>query len=281
MKKKRSKIGLKYILVALTIICVAAIALAATEVVSFAPVRKAASVVIIPFQKGINTVGKWMNEKQASFKDVQELSAEVEDLKAKINFLEEENASLTLETAELESLRKLYDTDRDYANYEKIGATVIAKDPGNWYSTFTIDRGSNDGIEVDMNVLGEGGLVGIVTEVGSNWAKVKSIMDDTSNVSAMTITNFDTCIVSGDMTLSDEGLLQFEQMNTNNVILPGERVVTSNISDKYLMGIFIGTITEVNDDTNNLTKTGIIIPAVDFRHISDVLVIKEKKHTAK
>ena len=280
MKKKKTQIQIKYLLIVLTIICVSTIALTVTDVVSMSPVRRAASSVIVPFQKGINSIGTWLYDRKVSFRDVQELSEEVDELKGQILTLKEENTRLALEQSELERLRALYEIDTDYADYEKVAASVISKDPGNWYSTFIIDKGTEDGVEVDMNVISGGGLVGIVTETGAGWATVRSIMDDSSNVSAMTVTNFDTCIVSGNMTLADEGLLEFEQMNTDNTVLPGERIVTSNISDKYIKGIPIGTVSSVVDDSNNLTKTGTIIPAVDFRNIQEVLVIKRLKETA-
>ena len=74
--------------------------------------------------------------------------------------------------------KELYQIDRKYSDYPKIAADVISKDPGNWYSTFVVNRGTADGIAVDMNVLGQGGLVGIVTAVGEHWAEVRSIIDD-------------------------------------------------------------------------------------------------------
>ena len=131
-----------------------------------------------------------------------------------------------------------------------------------------------------MNVIASGGLVGLVTDVGSNWASVRSVIDDSSRVSAMTVTSQETCIVNGDLTLIDDGLLYFNQMNTEKTIEAGEQVVTSNISDKYLPGILIGTISEVQEDSNRLTKTGYILPAVDFSSIREVLVIRELKQTA-
>ena len=75
-----------------------------------------------------------------------------------------------------------------------------------------INRGSNDGIRVDNNVIAGKGLVGIVTEVGSNWATVRSIIDDSSNVSAMTVSTDDICVVEGDLELIDEGKLRFSQL---------------------------------------------------------------------
>ena len=86
---------------------------------------------------------------------------------------------------------------------------MIGKDSGNWFSTFTIDNGSEDGIEVDMNVMAGSGLVGIVVEVGPSWAKVRSIIDDSSNVSGMVLSTSDRCIVSGDLSLMDDGQIRF------------------------------------------------------------------------
>ena len=277
MKRKKNRIKTKSILIALTIVCVSAMLLTMTNIVSFTSVRSAASVLIVPFQKGINSIGSWFNDRGASFRNAEELSAENDELKERIAELEAENVKLIQDQAELLRLRKLYDIDQDYSQYAKVAANVISKDPGNWYSTFIIDKGSSSGIEVDMNVISGGGLVGIVTEVGNSWAKIRSIIDDSSNVSAMTITNFDTCIVSGDLTVSDEGYLAFSRMNTENDVLPGERLVTSNISDKYLEGILIGTIASITSDSNNLTKTGYVIPFVDFRNLQEVLVILETK----
>ena len=275
--KKKFHIKSKHLLVIMTFICISAIALTVTKTVSIAPVREAAGMLIVPFQNGINAVGDWLSEKQTGFQNVQKLAEENSRLQALVEQLTEANSILSQNQEELKRLRELYELDGDYPEYEKVAAQVISKDPGNWYSTFIINRGSDDGIAVDMNVITAGGLVGIVTEVGKDWATVRSIIDDASNVSAMTVTTSDTCIVSGDLRLLDEGKLAFDQMNTDNVISAGEKIVTSNISDKYLKGILIGYVDEVTEDSNHLTKTGYLIPAVDFQHIQEVFVIKELK----
>ena len=278
-KKNKFRITNKNTLIILTIICISAIALTASNVVSISPIKDAASFIILPFQKGVNAIGGYFADMAAGFESSQEKDRKIEELEEQVALLEEQNTLLAQDSNELERLRALYDTDTSYSQYEKIPANVISKDPGNWYSGFTIDKGSNDGIEVDMNVIASGGLVGLVTDVGSNWASVRSIIDDSSRVSAMTIASLETCIVNGDLTLIDDGLLYFNQMNTEKAIEVGEQVVTSNISDKYLPGILIGTISEVQEDSNRLTKTGYILPAVDFSSIREVLVIRELKQT--
>ena len=278
-KKKKFQMKSKHLLVLMTFLCISAILLTFTQVVSVAPLREAASRIIVPFQNGINQVGTWMSGKLDAFQDVEKLAAENQELEQKIAQLTEENTRLTQNQGELERLQELYQLDQSYSEYDKVAAQVISKDPGNWYDTFVINKGSADGIEKDMNVLADGGLVGLVVEVETNCATVRSIIDDSSSVSAMTVSASDTCVVSGDLRLMDEEKLAFSQMSAENAVAVGEQIVTSNISDKYLRGILIGYISEVTEDSNHLTYTGYITPAVDFKHIQEVLVIKQLKQT--
>ena len=85
---------------------------------------------------------------------------------------------------------------------DRVGAHVISNNGTNWFNDFTIDKGSNDGIKENCNVLAGSGLAGIVTEVGPDYARVRSIIDDSSNVSAMVLSTSDTCIVRGDLKLA-------------------------------------------------------------------------------
>ncbi len=278
-KKNRFRLKNNHLLAILTFFCIAAIALALTSRVSYAPIRDAAGTLLLPFQKGINSIGSMLTDAKNIAVSKEDLLAENEELQAQIDELKEQVTLTEEDEEELERLRNLYDLDSNYSEYSKVAAQVISKDSSNWFDSFIINRGTEDGVDVDMNVITTGGLVGIVTEAGSHWASVRSIIDDNSNVSGMTMTTADNCIVSGDLTLKDSGKLAFSQMNTENEISSGEKLVTSNISDKYLPGILIGTIDEVEDDSNNLTKTGTVIPAVDFRHIQEVLVITTTKET--
>ena len=278
-KKKKFQMKSKHLLVLMTFLCISAILLTFTQVVSVSPLREAASRVIVPFQNGINQIGTWMNGKLEGFQNVEELAAQNKDQEQRVAELTGENTRLAQNQEELARLQELYQLDQSYSEYDKVAAQVISKDPGNWYDTFVINKGSADGIEKDMNVIANGGLVGLVVEVETNCATVRSIIDDSSSVSAMTASTSDTCIVSGDLRLMDEGKLAFSQMSTENAVAVGEQIVTSNISDKYLRGILIGYVSEVTEDSNHLTNTGYITPAVDFKHIQEVLVIKELKQT--
>jgi len=278
MIKKKFSITPKHIIIIMTILCIGLIALAASSSFSLGPIRQGTGLVISPFQNGINDVGTWLRVQATGFNDTQKLTDENAQLKEKVDQLSSENNILLQEKEELERLRKLYSLDKSYSEYEKVAAQIISKDPGNWYNVFTINRGSADGIEVDHNVVAIGGLAGIVTEVGENWASVRSIIDDSSNVSAMAATSSIHCIITGNLLLMNEGKLNFIQMtDADDLVQAGERIVTSDISDKFLKGILVGHVSEVEFDSNNLTKTGTIIPAVDFAELQEVLVITELK----
>lgn len=279
-KKTNDNLKNKYLLAGLSVFCVLLIVVSFLDGNIFSPVKQASGFLITPVQKGINGFGMWMSGLTDNFEDAQTLRKENEELKARVDSLTEENSRLIQDKEELQRLRKLYELDEQYDEYEKIGARIIAKESGNWFQLFTIDKGSDDGIKPDMNVVSDGGLVGIVTETGPNWSTVRSIIDDNSNVSAMISTTSDQCIIAGDLRLIDEGSLNLVKLtDADNKVHVGDKVVTSYISEKFLPGILIGYISELNNDTNNLTKSGYITPVVDFRHLQEVLVILELKET--
>lgn len=279
-KKFRFRIHLKskHLLVIMTLFCGSAIVATFASGVTSAPLQETAGMLVVPFEKSITAIGLWLTDINKSFRDKQELVEENEQLKATVDTLTEQNNILIQNQSELSRLQELYKLDEEYSDYPKVAARIISKDPGNWYDTFMINKGSKDGIRVDNNVIAGKGLVGIVTEVGSSWATVRSIIDDSSNVSAMTVGTDDNCVVQGDLELIDEGKLRFTQLyDKENKVTVGEQVVTSNISEKYVEGLFIGYVSEIELDTNNLTKSGTIVTPVDFQHLKDVFVITVNK----
>ena len=284
LKKKfqfRIHLKSKHLLVIMTFFCGSAVVSTLASGVTSEPLAEAAGMIVVPFEKSINGIGSWIGEINQTFQDKQDLIDKNQELQDAVDTLTEQNNILIQNQSELSRLQELYNLDEEYSSYPKVAARIISKDPGNWYDTFMIKRGSNDGIRVDNNVIAGKGLVGIVTEVGPNWATVRAIIDDSSNVSAMTVGTDDTCVVEGELELIDEGKLRFSQLyDKDDKVTVGERVVTSNISDKYVEGLFIGYVSEIELDTNNLTKAGTIVTPVDFQHLKDVFVITVNKQDA-
>lgn len=234
---------------------------------------------VVPMQKGISYIGMWMNDFSENFETLEEVKKENENLQKKVDELTIDNTRLRQEQYELARLKELYKLDENYSDYNKIAAHVIASNGTNWFSTFTIDKGSNDGIKKDMNILAGSGLVGIVTEVAPNYSQVRAIIDDESNVSGMVLSTSDLCVVTGDLKLMEDGRIRFEKLpNNDTTIEVGEQIVTSHISSRFLQGLLIGYISEIEVDSNNLTRSGYITPAVDFTKLQEVLVITTTKN---
>jgi rod shape-determining protein MreC len=231
-----------------------------------------------PFKEGLTEVSTYIGGRAEDMRRVQEVLSENSALKAQVDELSQKNDMLTEDRFELIELRELFELNEEYSGYDKIGARIIGKDPGNWYSVFIIDKGKNDGIKDGMNVIAGSGLVGIVTKTGDTWAQVRSIIDDDSNVSGRMLNTSDNLIVYGSLESMENGTIEFGQLSDpDDEVSVGDKIVTSNISDRYLPGIAIGFISSIKKDPNNLTKSGTLTPSVDFEHIDVVLVITQMK----
>ena len=275
MGTKRSK----YLLIGLTVICILLIGITSFKDKIMEPLRTGVGYFLVPLQTGVNSVGRGIYTELKDYSRLKGALEENERLEEEVARLTEENNRLIQEQYELARLRQLYELDQEYMQYEKIGARIIAKDSGDWFQVFRVNKGSADGVEVDDNVIADGGLVGIVTDVGANYATVRSIIDDLSRVSAMTIQSGDRCIVAGDLTLFEEGRLRITDIAKTGEIKDGDRIVTSNISSKFLPGILVGYAADVTMDPKRLTQSGYLIPVADFDNLQEVLIIKGTKYT--
>ncbi|MEY8393632.1 rod shape-determining protein MreC [Lachnospiraceae bacterium 45-P1] len=268
----------RYFLLGLSAFCICMVGITTLNGSLLNPLRNAVGYVLVPIQSGINAVGSSIYNEASNLNRLRDALQENEKLKSQVDELTEENTRLRAEQMELERLRNLYELDNQYMQYSKVGARIIAKDSGNWFSVFRIDKGADDGIKEDMNVIAGGGLVGIVTDVGANYATVRAIIDDSSQVSAMAQQSGDTCMVTGDLKLYKDGRLNLGYMEKDDDIKDGDMIVTSNISGKFLPGILIGYATDITVDYNdNLTKSGYVIPVARFDRLQEVLVITDLK----
>ena len=280
-RSNRIQIPPRVLFYILVIVCAMLLALNYVSGFSGGVLGTVSNYIFVPMQKGIDIVGESILETGESAKTKEELIAENEALSAQVEEMTTQLTNMQLQQKELERLTSLFELAQDYQQYETTGARVIARGNSNWFSTFTIDKGKNDGIKVDMNVIAGSGLVGIVTSVGPNYAIVRSVIDDSSNVSGMILDTSDNCIISGDLKMMTESnmISLSELSDEDDEVEIGTAVVTSNISSKYLPGILIGYVSDLSADANDLTKSGTITPVVDFMHLQEVLVIMETKET--
>jgi len=285
MKQRKAGGGLqsKYLLTILSILCIMLLFFSYSTGFTGGPLETIANHLFIPMQKGIDYIGSSISFSSADTKTKQQLVAENEELQAQVDELNSKINTMELKLNELDDLQKLYKLDNKYYDYETTGARIIGRGTSNWFNSFTIDKGSKDGIKVNMNVIADGGLVGIVSSIGDRYAVVRSIIDDTNEVTGTIQSTEDNIFVKGSLeNMTESNMILFTDLyDKKDKVAIGDEVVTSNISDKYMPGLLIGYISEVEKDDNDLTKSGKITPVVDFKHLNDVLVILQLKESYK
>lgn len=246
--------------------------------VSVAKLKNTVNFITIPVIDMMNSIVKIVKTPFVEFKTSNELAKENKILKLENDKLKTINNKLLKNQAELSTLKKLYELDKSYDEYEKVGANVITKDITNWNKIVIIDKGRKDGIKINMNVIANNGLLGIVEEVGENYSKVRTLIDDKSYVAAVSRNSKDTLIVKGSLKDIDNGYIKLMNISKNSKLEEGDEIITSSSSSRYLPGITIGYVKKIINNKNDLTKTGNLSLAVDFSKLDMVLVIKEIKN---
>ncbi len=201
----------------------------------------------------------------------QELNAQVAELKGQLQDYNE----IKRENERLSSLLNFVNTNPDL---DIVSARVIRKDPGHWFSTFTINVGLASGVEVNMPVVNGDGVVGMVIAAGAHWSRVLSIIDSESGVPALVERTRDPGIVSGTVSSGDEenATLTLGKLPLNADVVPGDTVITSGLTDVFPKGIKIGEVIEVSSSSDGMKNEAVIKPWVDFNHLEEVSVITTK-----
>jgi rod shape-determining protein MreC len=234
--------------------------------------------ILTPLNKVTNSLMKGISGVVTSVNDTINAKEENEILKIEIEKLESENRDLRNIIGKSEYLikeEKLLETTK----YNLVKAEVIGREPGNWFDVFTIDKGKNDGleigdtvieaVEIDNNVYQEG-LVGRIVDTGDNWAKVVSITNEKNSVAFKIIRTQDGGIISGSSDNIIEGLL----FDYETDVIIGDLVYTSGLGEVYKKDIFIGEVIDIINYQEELSKKIVINPAVNFKKLYNVYVIK-------
>ncbi len=231
---------------------------------------------VSPIQKVFSASAEKVDSSISFFKDSKAIKEENKKLREKIDLLEKENNELKGFKEKNIELRAALDLKNQLNEFDFAGANIIANDAGNWFNTFTIDRGTNDGIKRDNTVVSSRGLVGRITVSGPFTSKVTSIIDVDSTVTARVTKTADHVVVKGDINLKDKGLCKVEFMTAGADISVGDTIETSGMGGIFPKGIIVGKVKEVRQINSELNRFAIIEPAVDFNRIEEVYVLKNK-----
>lgn len=226
---------------------------------------------INPIQITFTRVKNKIQKNQAYFTDLDSLKNENMRLTEENKQLSEKVRELEVVKAQNGQLQEFMNLTEKYSTYETIPATVISKDVSNYSSNILIDIGKKDGVETNMTVIADQGLVGHIISVTDSSAKVQVIVDSASTVSSKISTTEESILCKG--TLDNDDIVRATYIPINADLLPGDIVTTSGIGI-YPEGIYIGSIKEIVTTSNITDRYAIVTPGVDFSTLSNVLVIK-------
>lgn len=258
---------------------VIAVALALMSVFSntSSPLVNLANTIASPFRSAYTAVAEWFNDKQKYYQDYTALEEENAELKRQIAQMEADIRQAQLDSAEnarLESLLGLQEERPDLTE-DIVLATVTEHAVTNWSATLTVSRGTNDGLEVGDCVMDEqGNLVGTVSDVGTNWATILTLVDTETSIGAQVFRTGDLGVAQGNFSLMGENRLRLDYLPAECDLLSGDLVVTSGLGGYYPAGLAIGSVEEVQLDDSGASSYAVLIPTVEFSELQQVVVIR-------
>ncbi|NLY44884.1 MAG: rod shape-determining protein MreC [Tissierella sp.] len=267
---------------AVAIILIVIIGVTNKDRLSLTKFEKIVGNIVSPITKVTSSIGNKVSDFFSGIFNISNLEEENEELKIKVAALEEENR-------DYQNLIGKYDFLKNEAglleltNYNMISAQITSKEPGNWYDVFIIDKGLKDGItkgdnviqgiEVENQVIEEG-IIGRIIDVGDNWAKVVSIVDEQNRISFKIIRTQDGGVLQGSANGVDGEISGFLFDDKADVV-PGDKIYTSGLGGAFLQDLYIGEVDKVEDVEEELIKKITVKPAIDFKKLFRVFIITD------
>lgn len=243
-------------------------------------VENGVGTVFTPLQNGVSSLTESFKNWLSGRNDIDRLKSELDALKLENTKLSIQIQSYDEMERENERLQVLLSAKETYESLAPLYAKVIAKDSGVWFDSFTINRGINDNIAINMAVVNADGLIGRIYEVGYNYAKVLSIVDSRSAVASLIGRTRDNGVMKGQTGASaaNAECYMYYLPNVSNV-QPGDTVFTSGLDSLFPKGLYIGTVIAISRESDTADKYAVISPAADFSSIEDVFVLRQLVET--
>lgn len=239
------------------------------------PMNNAVSVVMTPVKNAASILVQKAESLYNYIFSYELLQAENEQLRVEMaqqNQDIRDSQTYKMENEQLRSLLELKDKHTDYT-FEI--ANVVSWDTVGYGSVMTISKGASAGLEAGMcAITAEGQVIGLISETGTNWATVTTILDTTSEIGAYIFGSGYTCIAQGDFELMRQGQLKAGYISSSATIRNGDQILSSGDGDIYPPGLVLGTVTDVGDDEINVAKYAVITPTVDIQSVEQVFLIK-------
>lgn len=229
-----------------------------------------------PVRSVVTSIANWSEDQYNRSFAYAQLESEVERLRQEVASLEEAAREGEDASQENELLRNLLGLTEKRTDLTFESATITAWGSSGWSSTFTISKGTNTGVAVGQSVIDDlGYLVGTITEVGTNWATVTTLIDAEFQMGGMLARTDTVAILEGSFTLMKEGKLSYTYFSNDIDLMAGDQVLTSSIDGLYPSGLVVGTLEAVYKNASGIDEYALVIPKTDLSSLTQVFVIKD------
>lgn len=237
------------------------------------PVSNVAGVVLAPLQKGVTRISQAIGQGKAYFEGYEALEAQNAELNQKVRELEQKVRDTDVALQENDRLRSLLGIKERNRTFQFEVAEVIARSPGEWAATLSLDKGANQGVKKNDLVITEDGMVGYVSNVAPTYCDVTAVIDTNMQAGALITRTREVAIAEGDYALMNEGNLRLSYLEPDSGIVIGDTVETSGRGGVFPKGIMIGTVERVIPEKNGISNYAVIKPFVDVEKVSNVFII--------
>lgn len=239
-------------------------------------VRNVTGTVKTPVQRLVSSVAEWLESIYGHMYEYDELIAENEQLRAELAKAQEEARNGVAAVEENERLRELLDFEEKHSDMTLEAAKIVSWTTSNWSNSFTISKGTANGIEVGDSVITEYGvLVGQVVEVGVTWATITTTIDLSTNIGALVSENGASGLLMGDFSMMQDGCAKLAYLTDGAQIFTGDTVLTSGAGGAFPQGLVIGTVSSVQAEAGGQVEYGVVKPGCDINALVQVFVVKD------
>lgn len=258
--------------------CILAALLAGMLVAAFSssgtsPFTAAADIIYKPFQQAAAYIAEKTSDWKASFVSSSVYKDQIAELESEIDEYNEALADYERTKQKLQAYEEFLQVKEDNPDFEFISASVVSRNTSDIYDSFTLDKGSVNGVEVDNPVIYGSCVVGIVKEVGTATCVVKTILDPSLNISVYEIKSRENGYSTTTAALSYEGLCKMSGLSKDTAVAPGGIVCTSGLGGIFPRNLIVGTVTELQNETADVSLYAVIEPGADVNTVNDVLII--------
>lgn len=246
------------------------------SVLGYNPISGILNTLGTPFRAISTTITNWAEDRYDRAFRYDQLVEENEQLRQRVAELEEAARNGQDAIREAEQLRDLLGLSNERPDLVYVDAAVTRRSSSNWDSDLTLNKGTRSGVAVDDCVIDQyGNVVGVITEVGLNWALVTTILDPKSELGGRIARIDDNVILEGDFTLMQEGKLKLSYLPADSKLVSGDQVTTSGIGELYPEGLFVGTIRTLHTEPDGISRYAVVEPGADIENIRYVYIITD------